>query len=179
MTGPAGTAPDKPADTVAAARRPILLLALGNDLLGDDAIGLVAARTIACRAHDGIDIVEAPAGGFQLLDMMEGYRSALILDAVDTGDYPAGTIRELSAEDFSPLAPASPHYVGLPQLLELARRLELPMPGTIRILAMEVCDPHRLYEGLSEQIAERLEEFTRRALDILAELAAPDVVSGP
>ena len=39
--------------------RRILLLSLGNDILGDDGIGLEAARILRKLCEDGVDVVEA------------------------------------------------------------------------------------------------------------------------
>jgi len=49
--------------------RRILLLALGNDIMGDDAVGLVAARALKNEFSDGVDIVEASVAGFRLLEI--------------------------------------------------------------------------------------------------------------
>jgi hydrogenase maturation protease len=149
----------------------ILLLALGNDLLGDDAVGLEAAREIARSSPDSVEIVEAAAGGFALLDLLEGYREAVIVDAVATGTFPPGTVREVLPEEFAGLAPASPHYTGLPHLMQLAVQLGMTVPHHLRIIAMEVEDPHLLHEGLSETARAALPTLVLRLRATLAELA--------
>lgn len=147
-----------------------LLLALGNDLLGDDAVGLVAAREIRRSCPDGVEIVEAATGGFALLDLLEGYEGAVIVDAVATGTYPPGTVREVLPEEFADLAPASPHYTGLPHLLQLAAKLGMSMPRTLRIIAMEVDDPYQLREGLSPEAEAALPLLVRNTRTALEEL---------
>jgi hydrogenase maturation protease len=147
-----------------------LLLALGNDLLGDDAVGLEAAREIARCCPDGVEIVEAAAGGFALLDLLEGYRGAVIVDAVATGAYPPGTVREVLQEEFDGMAPASPHYAGLPHLMQLAVRLGMTVPERLKIIAMEVEDPHLLHEGLSETARAALPDLVLRVRAALTEL---------
>lgn len=49
---------------------------------------------------DSVDIVESGGGGLDLLDVLEGYDRAVLLDAILTGKHPPGTILEFSAEDF-------------------------------------------------------------------------------
>jgi hydrogenase maturation protease len=150
----------------------ILLLALGNDLLGDDAVGLMAAREVARSLPEGVDITEAAAGGFALLDLLEGYRGAVIVDAVATGRFPPGTVREIQPEEFHDAGPASPHYTGLPQLLELARKLGMTVPEALRIVAMEVHDPYELREGLTEEALAALPGLVQRTKTVLEELSA-------
>jgi len=154
----------------------ILLLALGNDLLGDDAVGLAAAREIARALPEGVEVVEAAAGGFALLDLLEGYGAAVIVDAVATGTSPPGTVREIGLEEFPDSGPASPHFTGLPHLLELAARLGMTVPQRLRIVAMEVEDPYQLREGLTPSAQAALPELILHTRTALAELAGP---SGP
>jgi len=71
----------------------ILVLALGNDLLGDDGVGLEAARQIAGQVDGSVEVVETGEAGLALLELMEGYERALLIDSVVTGRYPPGTVK--------------------------------------------------------------------------------------
>jgi hydrogenase maturation protease len=153
-------------------RPEFLLLALGNDLLGDDGVGLAAAREIARSAPEGVEIVEAATGGFALMDLLEGYAGAVIVDAVATGTCPPWTVREVRPEEFADLAPASPHYTGLPSLLQLASLLGIRMPADLRIIAMEVEDPYELREGLSPGARAALPCLVNRTREALAAMTA-------
>ena len=64
----------------------ILVLGLGNPILGDDAVGIFVAREIKRLAGErtGVTVKEASVGGFDLLDLLEGYRGAVIIDAIKT-----------------------------------------------------------------------------------------------
>ena len=144
----------------------VLLLALGNDIMGDDAVGLHVAR--ALQGHFvGVDVVETPVAGFALLDFMSGYECVLIVDAIWTGNALPGTIREFKPTDFSSNVSSSPHYVGLPDMLALSARLEIPSPRTLRILTMEVVDPFELREGLSREAQEALPTLIKAATAVL------------
>jgi hydrogenase maturation protease len=148
-----------------------LLLALGNDIMGDDAVGLHVARALRDDFSNCVDVVETPVAGFALLDLMAEYESVLIVDAVCMGDTLPGTIREFTSADFSASVSSSPHYVGLPDMLSLAERLGIPFPQTIRILTMEVRDPFELREGLSEEATRALPSFIDAARNILHSFA--------
>lgn len=140
-----------------------LVLALGNDILGDDGVGLIAARRLRDEVPPGVEVEETATGGLDLLDFLEGCDQALLLDAVITGRRPPGTVVELSREDFVGKDLPSPHYAGLPDVLALAERLQIPFPRDLRVLAMEVERPCELREDLSATVREALPGYLERA----------------
>lgn len=146
-----------------------LVLALGNDLLGDDGVGLEAARRIAGQVDSSVDVVETAEAGLALLELMEGYERALLIDSVVTGRYPPGTVIEFLPEDFRRVIAPSPHYAGLPEVLEMAQRLALTFPQQLRILAMEVENPYEFHVGFSPPVQESLPRLVQQALRILQE----------
>ena len=112
----------------------ILVLGLGNDLLGDDAAGLLAVRALKdTLTSEQATVVESSLSGIALLDHFLGYQKAAIIDAIKTGKNPPGSIMELQPEDLSEVAAPSPHYAGLPEMLALAKQLSLEFPGEIKI----------------------------------------------
>ena len=134
----------------------IIVLGLGNDIMGDDAVGLLAARRLRALLPESVDVEEAGGGGLELLDVLEGYDRALLLDSSAIGGHPPGTILEFSSADFQKVIAPSPHYAGIPELLQMAERLSIPFPKTIRILAVEIEDPYTIREGLSQSATEAL-----------------------
>lgn len=149
-----------------------LVLALGNDLLGDDGVGLEAARRIAGQVDGSVDVVESREAGLALLELLEGYERALLIDSIVTRRYPPGTVLEFSPNDFRRVIAPSPHYAGLPEVLEMAHRLNLTFPQDICILAMEVQNPYQFSLGFSEPVQEALPRLVHRALQILSEYSA-------
>ncbi|MDI6766468.1 MAG: hydrogenase maturation protease [Bacteroidota bacterium] len=148
----------------------ILILGLGNDILGDDGIGLMAVRELKKQfEHFPVDVVETALAGFELLDMLQGYEKVLILDAVVTKKHQAGTVLELSPEQFKHATAVSPHYGGLPEVLKLAEHLNIRFPTEIRILAVEIEPPYDLREGLNPVISDAFPRFINKAKSILRE----------
>ena len=146
----------------------IIVLGLGNDILGDDAVGLLIARELKKQIENSsIDVTETALAGFELLDMLQGYDKALILDAVVTKKHPPGTVLELSAEQFKHATAVSPHYGGLPEVLKLAEKLQIKFPTDIRILAVEIEPPYQLREGLSSVIHNSISDIIKRAKEII------------
>jgi hydrogenase maturation protease len=66
----------------------------------------------------------------------------VLVDALQTGESPAGTVRRLSLADLAAMAPtqhtASPHDASLPTALALGRRMGAALPGELVIVAVEV-----------------------------------------
>ena len=140
-----------------------LILGLGNDIISDDAIGLIVARILRDRLGDTVEVKESSESGFALLDVMTGYEKMLIIDSIRTCMHPPGAILDFSADDIGKVAAPSPHYAGLPELISLAKRLDLVFPTEIAILAMEVKDPFTVAEGLSTEVAGALEKMVEIA----------------
>jgi hydrogenase maturation protease len=136
-----------------------LVLGLGNELLSDDGLGLLAVRKLREESRNNADFVECSLSGMALLDAFIGYDRAIIIDAVKSGRNAPGTIYELNPEDLGPVFAPSPHYSGLPELLTTAAKLGLDFPGQIKIFAMEVADPYTIGGGLSEPVRTALGEI--------------------
>jgi hydrogenase maturation protease len=143
-----------------------LILGLGNDILGDDALGIIASRELARILSDrnDIDVVESSLHGVALLETFLGYDRAIVIDAIKTGDHEPGTILMMDSSELRPVYSPSPHYAGLPELFEIANILELEFPTEVKIVAMEVVDPYTVGADLSEPV--------KKALPLLIEKVA-------
>ncbi|HNT33788.1 MAG TPA: hydrogenase maturation protease [bacterium] len=140
----------------------ILVLGLGNDLLADDAIGILASRRLSPLVQGTADVQETSVAGLALLDFLIGYDRAIILDAVCTGRHAPGTILRLTPDDLAPAFSPSPHYSGLPEVLTLALEMALDVPKDIVILAVEVEDVTTLGGEMSVPVTKALDEIVQR-----------------
>lgn len=145
----------------------ILVLALGNDLMGDDAVGLLAARRLAAEVGDVADVEETGEAGLALIELMSGYDRVLLLDAVVTGQAAPGEVVEVEVGALRAVEAPSPHYAGLPEVFRLAGRLALPMPAELRILPMEVREPREVREGLTAPVEAGLPRLVAAARGIV------------
>lgn len=118
----------------------IRLLCLGNDILSDDAFGLVVAQQVRQLLSDEVEVVCSSAGGFHLMDDMLGASHLLVIDTVLTGGANPGTVYVLREEDVQTFPGGSPHYVGLFETLALGRKLSLSAPQEVVIVAVEAAD---------------------------------------
>lgn len=145
-----------------------LILGLGNDLLGDDAVGVLAVRALRCRLPDcPAELCETALHGLALMDFFIGCDRAIIIDAIITGQHPVGTILTLRPEDFAPVAGPSPHYTGLPEMIALARAMEIPFPNEIIILAVEILGPTVIGAGPSTGVLAALPDLVDRVTALL------------
>ena len=147
-----------------------LLLGLGNDILGDDAVGLRIARELGRRLPpDGdAEAVESCEMGLSLLDLMVGYKKLVLVDSVKSGRAPVGTIHDLPVTDIEILPLMSPHFFGIGEILSLGRQLALPMPQDVRVCAIEVEDPFTVRDTMTPALET---EFPRLVEAILKTVA--------
>jgi hydrogenase maturation protease len=133
-----------------------VVLGLGNDLLTDDGFGpAVAAACLRELAGDpSVQVRSASVAGFHLLDLLAGFDRALIVDVVQTGTRPAGTILECPLEKASAgRTLGGSHQMDLATALSLGRRVGLPLPSTVRLLVAEAKDLETFCEALSPELA--------------------------
>lgn len=115
------------------------ILCLGNELLGDDAAGVVVAEQLRHLLPAGFDVDTTDDSGLDLLDHVIDTGALVVVDAVQTGAKP-GTVHLLDEDDLPIMCGASPHYVGLNEALRVGRALQLSVPQKVVILAIEVGD---------------------------------------
>lgn len=150
----------------------LLVLGLGNDLLSDDAVGLCVVRELAQTGldHEEVDLRETSEMGLALLDWLTGYRAAVIVDSIQTGKMPPGTVHELEAAELSRLTGRTPHFLGVADTLALGRQLGLPMPHQVWIIAIEVADPFRLGTTMTPAVQQAVPVAVHRVRQLLQKL---------
>lgn len=120
----------------------LVILGLGNDLLGDDGIGLLAAEVLRPCEGPQVAIRTSAQSGLYLLEAIQGFEDAIVVDSV-AGDRP-GAVRELRGADFADVPVPSAHYVGLPEALALARASGLAVPRRLRIFGVEIDEAQQI-----------------------------------
>jgi len=153
----------------------ILILGLGNPILGDDGVGIAIAREIKSHWPDdrSIDVLEASLAGRFLLDVICGYRIVVIADAIITSEHaPAGSIHRLSPDDLGTVVnPYASHALDVRTTIELGKRLGYEMPETIRIYAVEIKENTTFREGLSQEVEAAVASVARNIMEDLGKSA--------
>ncbi len=129
------------------------VLCLGNDLVADDAFGLEVARELRRRRLAGVEVRATMESGFALLDHLLEADPVIVVDTVQTGSAPPGTIHVVRMEEMRRTPGGSPHYVGLFESVELGAALGLPVPKTLVIVAVEAADLRTIGGPMSAAVA--------------------------
>jgi len=142
------------------------VLCLGNELLADDAFGHIVAEELG-RRFPQIDVIFSAAAGLHLLDHLVGADLVVIIDSVQTGNVPPGTLYVLRGSDMKSAPGSSLHYIGVFETLELARKLLLNVPEDVIILAVEAADCLTLGGEMHDAVKSAVGWVT----DLVAEIA--------
>jgi hydrogenase maturation protease len=153
-----------------------LLLGLGNELYGDDGVGLQVVRRLRAeteagagtsRVTDDVDMEECSLSGLALLEVIAGYDRLVIVDTIKKEKPVPGRIHVLGEKDMRAIPGPSPHYVSIPQAIEIGRRIGLRMPRRLCIVAVEAKDIYRMGEGLTAEMKSRLPAIIRKVKAVL------------
>lgn len=132
-----------------------LVLGLGNPILTDDGVGIRVARLLRDEwaARPDVAVEEASLGGLRLMQVVSGYERVILVDAIQTVDGQVGDLYELTLDSFcATLHSGCSHDMDLFTALELGRRLGMPMPDQVDILAIEVENVLDFGEGCTPAI---------------------------
>lgn len=120
----------------------ILILGVGNYLMGDEGIGVHAIQEMSKKElPDHIDILDGGTGGLLLLSCFEAYNTVIFVDATIDGK-PEGTISKLRpkfAADFP--SALSVHDVGLKDMIEAVYLMEKIPDIHLFTISIEKLDP--------------------------------------
>lgn len=133
---------------------PTLLLGLGNTLMGDDAVGCLAAREVHRVLPPGTaDLLDGPLVGLDLAAWMEGYERVVLIDALVDPGAPVGAVRRIALEETRAEGrPSSAHALGLADSLALLRRLGAELPPRIAVYGIVARHTDRIQEGLTAEL---------------------------
>jgi hydrogenase maturation protease len=144
----------------------IAVLGLGNPVVSDDAVGLHVVEKLKSLLEadpvPGVDVHLSTRAGFELIDILQGYERAVIVDAIESTDPTPGRVRQLDLKHFAgSVRLNSAHDINIATAFELAAKLGIPMPSEVEILAVEVGDARTLSEELTAPVAAMVEGLAR------------------
>lgn len=153
-----------------------ILIGLGNPILTDDGVGVKVAYEIERRLGENIPanltITEASVGGLRLMELLEGYDRAIIVDAIQTGNgHPIGSIFRLNLTDLRDISPtqhsASAHDTSLVTALDAGIEIGMKLPLDITIFAIEVENILDFNEHPTPSVATAIPLVVDMVLDII------------
>lgn len=154
---------------------PVLVLAVGNILLGDDGCGqrvLAELATVRARWGSAVELVDGGTQGMALLGLLSGRRAVVVLDAVRLGAAP-GTVHQLRGREvFAALSAAglTAHEGNAGELLRSAALLD-ELPREVVVIGLE---PERVATeiGLSPSVAAGVPAALRLTVEMVDQLVA-------
>ena len=147
----------------------ILILGIGNVLLGDEGVGVHAVRVLEGEIlPDHVRLLDGGTGGFHLLSIFQQYKKIILIDATLDGREP-GTVSLLKpkyAKDFPQTLSA--HDIGLKDLVQSAALLGF-LPE-ISLITVSISDQQPLSMDLSEKVRNSVGEVISRIQILIAEI---------
>jgi len=134
---------------------PILVVGLGNPIMGDDSVGIHVVRVLKDRFQHRTDLEfkELSVGGLRLVEELLGYEKAFIVDSASCRGT-VGRIREFLPEQLKDtLYASSPHVTNFATALELYTRLgKDAIPPTIRVFTIDIESEFTFSENMSPAV---------------------------
>lgn len=127
-----------------------LVIGVGNDYRGDDAVGLIVARRIRELKLPHVQVLESDGECTKLMESWKDAERVILIDAVHSGATP-GTIHRVTAQDLpANWLHCSTHAFGVAEAIALAQALG-QLPRQFSILGIEG-STFAIGAALSEQV---------------------------
>ena len=148
-----------------------LVLGIGNPLLGDDGVGIHAARELAERnTRNDVTVMDIGTDGLNLLEVMMGYDRLIVIDAIVTEQADIGRVYCLRPEQlYEPSGfSVSPHHFNLATTLAIGRRL-FPgeIPEDVIVFAVDTLEATEITEEMTDKVKAAVPLVVSRVLESL------------
>lgn len=151
----------------------VLVLGIGNVLMGDEGVGVHVVRQLSqMQLPERVQCLDGGTGSFLLLEPMQRAERVILIDATIDGKLP-GTVARLTPQ-FSSDYPKTltAHDIGLKDLLDAAYLTGGTLPVTLFAVSIDPLQEMRM--ELSPSLAERVPQIIRLVIE---ELCASQTVS--
>jgi hydrogenase maturation protease len=147
----------------------ILILGMGNILLGDEGVGVRAVEYMETKTlPSNVDLLDGGTGGFTLLPEILKYDEVILIDAT-IDDHPLGTIRVIKPRCSADFPKAmTTHDIGLKDLIESASILGKLPP--LHLIVVTIKDFQPMDMELSPMIRDVLPNVYDEVLKILGKI---------
>ncbi|OFW67693.1 MAG: hypothetical protein A2Z12_01565 [Actinobacteria bacterium RBG_16_68_21] len=169
-SGASGGAPVPRRQHEARTAAPTVIVGLGNEIAGDDGVGIHVARLLGERLAESsdVDVVALPWAGLALLDILRGRQTAVIVDCLTSDARPPGTVVRLDQEGIAgSVRLNSFHDISFPTAIAFGRKMGWEMPTQIAIWGVEAAIVDTFFEGLSPAVEAAIEPLIREVLEFI------------
>jgi len=165
----------------------ILVIGLGNPILGDDGVGWKVAEEVRKqlpsppaplrstpvespqREGNHIDVNFLSLGGISLMEQLIGYESAFLIDAVSS-DREIGSVivsRLSENPDYSAFHITSTHDTSLQNALKLGKAMGAELPEEVTVIGIVTNHIYDFSEDLSPPVANTVPKAAKIVLKLL------------
>jgi hydrogenase maturation protease len=132
----------------------ILIVGIGSAVLGDSGIGLRLVDDLhQDLGETDYDYQSIFKGGWEMLEVYEGYRNVVIIDSIVTGKFECGHIHFMNEGSYMETRNlSSSHDLDFKETLLFGRELGLRLPENIEIIAVEILDDLVIRDELSTEL---------------------------
>jgi hydrogenase maturation protease len=159
--------------------RRVLVAGVGNVFLGDDGFGVEVARRLAAEDLPGwVEVADFGIGGVHLAyQLLEGYDTAILVDAVPRGGEP-GTVYVIQPSVDGPPGGAVMDAHGMQPEAVLA--LLSALGGDVERVLVVGCEPADTGEriGLSEPVARAVDRAIATVRELIQSTGTPAPAAG-
>jgi len=149
-----------------------LLLALGSDILMDDAISIILARDIK-QSFPDFELKILPVGGIGLIELIAGFNLVVIIDTmISTYAKPGDMVILNDIQTARTLHLQNPHDVDFITSIKLAEELGYRMPERIVVLGIQVSQHLIASRAPSSRILEKYSKLVEQTTTIIRQLNA-------
>jgi hydrogenase maturation protease len=150
----------------------ILVVGLGNPILGDDGVGWEVAETIRQTVADPqVDVECLAVGGLRLMEFMIGYDHAIVIDSLTSWTQPIGQVSMFHLDAMPDLTAGhttSAHDTSLQSAVQMGRKMGLDLPQDIMVVGIEAQQVYDFSEQLSEPVKQAVPFATQQVVDLIA-----------
>jgi len=152
-----------------------LVIGLGNPILGDDGVGWAVAESLqsAVRCPPSTVIETASLGGLSLMERMLGYDRVVLVDSMETGQSPVGSVQTFPLASLpDPMSghSASAHDTSLMTALRTAKQIGAEIPNRVDVVAIEAQNVYDFSEELSPPVAAAVPVAVDKVLELIKEV---------
>ncbi|HSG41867.1 MAG TPA: hydrogenase maturation protease [Anaerolineales bacterium] len=156
----------------------IIVVGLGNPILGDDGVGWNVAEKVMKRLPKDsfVDVACLSVGGISLMEFLIGYDYAILVDAFTT-DAPSGSISVLKLNqlpNYSAYHITSAHDTSLQKAMELGRTMGAHLPEEVMIVGVATEHIYEFSEQLSPPVERVVPCVVNIVLDLLNEISTTE-----
>jgi hydrogenase maturation protease len=148
----------------------ILIMGVGNVLMGDEGVGVHAVQSLQRRSWPShVTLLDGGTGGFHLLSHLGGCDILILVDATLDGRAP-GTVSVIEPKYASDFPKAlSAHDIGLKDLVDSAAVLGI-LPK-VRLVTISVAAVQPMQMSMSAEVESSLPEVEATVAELVAALS--------